>query len=99
MAILMVKQLVGQTVTIKGERDYQVCFNNDLGGTDFVKGTFRVRVTKQWNDEETGWRFVGVLLDAKDIARLKKIGTTGHAPKGKDYHPKSVYFSNREIEG
>lgn len=99
MAIAMVKELVGQTITVKAKREFDVCFNNDVGGTESIKtGTFRVRVTKQWHDYETGWRFVGVLLDKKDLDRFKKVGTTGYAPKGKAYHPELVYFSDREIE-
>lgn len=99
MAITMERTLTGKYVTVTAQREYDVCFNNDYGGTVSVKPgtTMTVLITKQWHDYETGWRFIGQVLDKADRERLVKAGTTG--PKKKPgYCPDRVYFSNREIK-
>lgn len=97
MAIEMVKQLVGQIVTITSVGGYSICFSNDLGGTREVSGTFRVKIVKQWHDYETGWRFVGTVLDQADKDRLMVAGETGHRTT-KGYAPDTVYFSDDVIQ-
>lgn len=93
----MTRQLVGQTVRIRCMREYDICFNNDAGGTESLKvgRVLRVKVTKQWHDPETGWRFHGEVAK-KDQRWLRLDGTTTIRVRS-DYHPAVVYFSNREI--
>jgi len=83
-------------------------FDNDMGGTE-IDGGFRakVRVTKTFYDEETGQRYVGELVEAKDVAKVKELGATGHAGKHRSpahregwvWNPAKVYFYDTDIEG
>jgi hypothetical protein len=36
---------------------------NDVGGTTDVKGIMKARVTESWYDYETGYRFIGELIN------------------------------------
>lgn len=86
---------------------------NDVGGSSYLPpGRYKVRVVHGFDDEETGRRLHGELVDEKDIAIARKAGTTGYAGKvkgarsglelidrdQKEYNPKKVYFSGRDFE-
>jgi len=58
----------------------EVAFNNDVGGTVLMKGTFCVEVDDQHFDYEIGMVLHGRLLSTRDIARARKKGTTGFKP-------------------
>lgn len=86
----------GETITVTG-----FYFDNDMGGT-VIDGGFsaRVKIDRQFYDYECGQRFVGHLVDAKDVAKVKKAGTTGYAgkvPLGKGWSPDKVYFDESQI--
>lgn len=99
---------VGDKVVAKSDGFYGVTIKNDVGGTETLpKGRYKVMVTKQWEDYETGQRLIGTLQDEKDIAVARKKGTTGHANdprmatlvrEQKPWDPKVVYFSEHHCE-
>ena len=81
-----------------------LCFDNDCGGTAMLdECSMRVKIVSQFYDYETGQRFIGALVDEKDVAALRKLGTTGHAGKypphtpGWVWDPAKVYFGDHEI--
>jgi hypothetical protein len=93
---------VGDKIVIK-----KFYFDNDMGGTE-IDGGFRatVEVTKTFHDYETGQVFHGRLVKDEDVAKVKKLGTTGHAGKHPSPHrdnwtwnPAKVYFYDTDIEG
>jgi hypothetical protein len=58
------------------------CLANDVGGhTDLPPGAYRVRIVKLWDDDETGTRCIGKLLDPADIEKARTAGTTGFNPE------------------
>jgi hypothetical protein len=86
-----------------------VSVTNDVGGhSSLPEGRYPVRITKTWDDYETGRRMIGELLFPKDIETARKAGTTGrtaeeYAKYGADhvekvkkaaaaFDPKTVYF-------
>lgn len=87
---------------------------NDVGGSSFLPpGRYKVRVVHGFDDDETGLRLHGELMDEKDVKVARKAGTTGYAKKAgkiarvglalidrdqKEYNPKKVYFSGRDFE-
>lgn len=76
--------------------DY-VCIVNDVGGTTALPaGSYRVRVTRSWDDYEIGGRMVGELLDDADVAVSRLTGTTGYGPKCA-FRPEVVYFAKRDF--
>jgi hypothetical protein len=92
-----------------------VSVTNDVGGTSALPvGRYAVRITKGWDDYETGRRLIGELLDPKDIETARKAGTTGRTPEeyvkygadhvekakkaAADFNPKIVYFHGDEFE-
>ena len=91
---------VGDVVIVKW-----VAFSNDMGGTEMIeKGIrFKVEVTKSWYDYETGQRYHGRLLEAKDVARVRREGTTGHADQRPadrgPWDPSVVYFGSHDVVG
>ena len=96
MAVEMVRQFVGKVVTVKADRDYVICFDNDCGGTESIQGTFHPTVLKQWHDYETGWRFIGEVTLPDELKRLRHAGTTGEPKSG--YHPNRIYFRPQAIQ-
>lgn len=89
---------------------FGVTLTNDMGGTqEMPKGRYKVRIVEAWEDDETGQRMRGELLDEKAVAKARKAGTTPFTPKvigkqwpkvGKEvartkkaFNPKIVYFS------
>lgn len=86
---------------------------NDVGGSSFLPpGRYKVRVTYGFDDDETGRRLHGELVDEKDIEISRKAGTTGHAKEGKrartglelidpdqrEFNPKKIYFQGKDFE-
>lgn len=87
---------------------------NDVGGTSWLPdGAYRVRVLSSLYDYETGIRFIGELLDERDIAVARRVGTTGFLPEDyrkygnkhykrtrrarRRFNPKRVHFSEFQI--
>ena len=59
-----------------------VSIHNDVGGTAWLPpGAYRVRVTRAWDDYETGWRAEGLLLEEEVIAASRQAGATAYGPK------------------
>jgi hypothetical protein len=85
-----------RSVRVKGLR-----FDNDMGGTETVKGPFVVCADEHFHDYECGHRFVGHLCNAKDETTLKKKGHTGFASKTKEKkyvkNPLRVYFGEFDL--
>lgn len=92
-----------------------VSVTNDVGGhSSLPTGRYAVRITKSWDDYETGRRLIGELLDPKDIETSRKAGTTGHTPESyakygaghvekvkkaaAEFDPKTVYFHGDEFQ-
>lgn len=86
---------------------------NDVGGTTNVTRQVKAKVTKKWDDYETGHNFAGNLLDGTDIEAAKEAGTTGYTPENyKDnpdlysqavkayntFNPRKIYFSEFDIQ-
>lgn len=103
----------GTIVTVIAKRAYDICINNDLGGTqELPPGRYRVKLEKSWDDYEIGGRCIGTLVDKKDIEIARKAGTTGFThedikkespkyeiPKNKKpFQPERVFFGTTEIE-
>lgn len=97
-------------------------FSNDVGGTimvpdfdsrykkDAPETRYEVQVESCFHDYEVGWRYHGRLVDPKDIAMCKKLGTTGRERRPSQeenpvlralldapFDPAKVYFSEHEI--
>jgi hypothetical protein len=69
----------------------EVAFTNDVGGTSLMEGRFKVRVDASYVDDEIGTVLHGRLVDATDIARARREGTTGYGPEDyKKYGPDLV---------
>lgn len=93
---------VGMTGTVTCKRVFSnsdissVMIQNEVGGSSFLPpGRYRVRVVHGFDDYETGRRLHGLLLDVKDVATARKVGTakypsTSEIPK---FEPEKVYFS------
>lgn len=89
----------GDVVTVVAVRPYDLCVDNDLGGTtELPAGRYRVRLEKSWHDYEIGGRCIGILLDQKDIETSRKIGTTEYQPKKAGWRPERVFFGTTEIQ-
>lgn len=59
-----------------------VSVTNDVGGhSSLPLGRYPVRITKTWDDYETGRRMIGELMFPKDIETARKAGTTGYTPE------------------
>lgn len=86
-----------------------VSVKNDVGGhSNLPEGRYLVRITKAWEDYETGRRLIGELMFQKDIETSRKAGTTGRAADeyakygsahveqvkkaAAEFDPKTVYF-------
>ena len=93
---------VGDVVLVKS-----LCFDNDVGGTEIDFGEFgdglprpmRAKIDRKFYDYETGQRFVGHLVDEKDVAVLRERGATKWAPKVAAWNPAKVYFGDRDVAG
>lgn len=86
--------------------------HNDVGGScELPPGVYRVKVTKAWDDYETGQRCIGKLLDPKDIETARKTGTIdvskypanvveqARERKAKtSFDPSIVYFQGTQLE-
>lgn len=86
---------------------------NDIGGTTEVQGPLMVRVTNVWVDAEIGRRFEGRVEDEIQVARLRRLGTTGYSPNDflkygdpmhgkvvmahRKYDPSLVFFGESDI--
>lgn len=86
---------------------------NDVGGTTFIEGTVAAEITESFYDYETGQRYIGKLINKKDIDKATKTGKTGCLPEyykkygdklyqetleaNTNYNPKKVYFSEFSI--
>jgi len=78
-----------EVIAVAGQ--FSVCITNDVGGTENLpKGRYRVRLTKQWNDYETGQVLHGELIEKDDIAKARKAGTTPWTPE----HYRKEYPAN-----
>lgn len=92
-----------------------VSVTNNVGGhSSLPVGRYPVRITKAWEDYETGRRLIGELLDPKDIETARKAGTTPYTPEhyvkcGADhvekvkkalaeFDPKTVYFHGDDFQ-
>lgn len=94
---------VGDLVLVK-----DLMFDNDMGGTEILDGAnMTARMTKTFHDYETGQVCHGLLVKPEEVARLKKLGTTGSAGKypshfderGTVWNPAKVYFYMDKITG
>jgi hypothetical protein len=93
MKIVKIPEVGDVGYAVAGGLGESVSINNDVGGTEFLpKGRYRVKIVHSFEDYEVGQRLHGHLLDEKDRAVAKKVGTTKYAPKGKKYAPRKVYF-------
>lgn len=73
-------------------------FTNDVSGTSKLpRGRYRVHLTREWDDYETGQRMVGILLDDEDLETARRIGTTGYSESDMPYAPSEVYFSGDQF--
>lgn len=66
---------VGDEVVVTG----LLCGKYEVGGTLILDGFTNKAcvVTRSFWDYETGWRFVGRLVDEADIQAVRQLGTTG----------------------
>jgi len=85
---------VGDVFTLAVTANYDLCFQNDVGGTESAPlGLYRIRVDKVWHDYETGYRATGTLASKAQIEKLRKQGTTPHQPKIENWRPEFVMFA------
>ena len=89
---------IGDEITVSSGT-WSVGMRNDMGGTtDLPKGrTYRVQLTRTFNDHEIGGRGVGILMSEEDVTLARKIGTTPYEPKLKDWNPAEVFFGMDEV--
>jgi hypothetical protein len=74
-----------------------VGITNDQGGSSFLpEGSYRVRVTRAWDDDEIGGRAEGVLVDPADIETAREAGTTGF-PVRQPLAPERVFFAQADF--
>ena len=69
----------------------QIEFDNNVGGTVLLEGTFKVRLASGSNDYETGITFKGKLFRKSDIEKTRKAGTTSFTPENYKHFEKSHY--------
>lgn len=70
---------------------------NQLGGTTYINITVKARITEKWYDYETGYRFIGELINKRDINTARQAGITLYKPDDyKDYPNKELYTSALE---
>lgn len=86
----MARVSVGTTVIVTGT----VSIINDAGGTSSLpKAQYRAKVIRRWEDDETGVRYEGVLLDPAAVDLASRIGTTEYPNPEKTFTPNRVFFS------
>ena len=91
--------MLGKIVTVIAEGQYDLCIDNDLGGTvGMPPGTYSIQVTKTFYDYETGRRGIGLLVKPEDIETARKVGTTEYEPKKKGWNPAKCFFDMGEVE-
>lgn len=61
----------------------RIGFHNDLGGSETLEGSFEVIVDRWWEDDEIGARYLGRLVNAEDIERVRQAMITPFEPKKK----------------
>lgn len=61
---------IGEEVVVN-----HITFKNDVGGTDTLDGSFRVRVLRQTNSRGD---YEARLVNAHDVIAVSKAGTTGY---------------------
>lgn len=120
---------IGRTKTIKNknyedpmegmkvadvDKDGNVIFETELFSYDVIVNIPIVaEITSSFNDNETGYKYEGKLLDNDLIAAFKRIGTSGYKPEdykkygnefyeevklaARDYNPATIYFSEFDI--
>jgi len=83
---------IGQIIKVENP-----AITNNVGGTTHVRGIFKVKITDSWHDYETGYRFIGQLINDIDIEQSRKSGTTKYTPEDyKNCPNKNLYNSTLE---
>jgi len=106
--VISVNETVGNIVTVK-----RPITTNQVGGSAFIEGIVKAKITKTFEDSEQGQRFIGELIENEDIKKSLLAGKTSFRPKHyqqygeemyqsalsayKAYDPKKVYFGEKEI--
>jgi len=77
----------------------EIAFQNDVGGTEILKGPFQVKIipTSKRHDYETGTHFTGRLTNPDDIEKARLAGITGYSKSKKAYKPGPFYISEFNI--
>lgn len=99
---------VGQVVTVKNPT-----IKNQVGGTDSLQSTVQARITKTFNDNEIGQRYIGELIKEEEIEKSVETGKTDYTPEHykqygekmyqdtlenfNNYDPKKVFFGQFDI--
>lgn len=60
-------KLIGKTVMLKALEQWDITYQNEFGGTDFLRRGTRIvaKIHKAWHDYEIGWRFRGKVVGGK----------------------------------
>lgn len=94
---------------------FSVTVQNDVGGHSALpKGRYRVRITKAFDDYETGCVLHGELVEERDLAAARRAGITGYTPEhyrrkapalaaaiekaAREFDPRRVFFSEHNYE-